>query len=99
MWKDEKALFGMRREGFGYVRKIRQHEYLGISEMPVVSSSYWNMVHGNTPQEVKEDLEGMQTMRNIGKNLAWLLKCIEAGKQSGIEAPVTEHGAHTNFIR
>ncbi len=74
-------------------------KHLGISQMPVVSSTYWNMVHGNTPEEVKQDLEGMQTMRNIGRNMAWLLKCIQAGKREKIEAPATEHSAWTNFIR
>lgn len=74
-------------------------KYLGISEMPIVSSTYWNMVHGSTPEDVKKDLEGMQTMRNIGKNMAWLLKCIEAGKEAGVQAPETEHAARTNFIR
>ena len=48
--------------------------------MPVVSSQYWNQVHGNTPEEAKQDLEGMQTMRTLGNNMAWLLKCIAAGK-------------------
>lgn len=74
-------------------------KHLGISEMPVVSSTYWNMVHGNSPEETKQDLEGMQTMRNIGKNMAWLLKCIDAGKKAGIEVPKSEHGVWTNFIR
>lgn len=74
-------------------------KYLGITQMPVVSSTYWNMVHGNTPEEVKQDKEGMQTMRNIGKNMAWLLKCIELGKKAGVDVPQTEHSAKTNFIR
>ncbi|MDE7084872.1 MAG: flavodoxin family protein, partial [Clostridia bacterium] len=65
----------------------------------VVSSTYWNMVHGNTPEETKRDSEGMQTMRNIGANMAWILKCINAGKQSGINAPQAETSAWTNFIR
>mgnify|MGYP002508537342 CR=1 FL=1 len=60
------------------------NKYFTISSMPVVSSKYWNMVHGNTPDEVKQDLEGMQNMRAIGRNMAWLLKCIEAGKAAGI---------------
>jgi Multimeric flavodoxin WrbA len=67
--------------------------------MPVVSSQYWNMVHGNTPEEVKQDLEGMQTMRVLGKNMAWLLKCIHAGKEAGIALPEQELRAVTNFIR
>lgn len=74
-------------------------KYLGIAEMPVISSTYWNMVYGNTPEQTKQDLEGMQTMRNIGANMAWILKCIEAGKQSGINVPQTEKSAWTNFIR
>ena len=74
-------------------------KHLGISQMPIISSTYWNMVHGNTPEQVKQDLEGLQTMRNIGANMAWILKCIEAGKQAGITAPQPEHAAPTNFIR
>jgi len=67
--------------------------------MPIVSSQYWNMVHGNTPEEVKQDLEGMQTMRVLGKNMAWLLKSIQAGKEAGIPVPEKEPRAITNFIR
>ena len=74
-------------------------KHFGIAQMPVISSTYWNMVHGNTPEQTKQDLEGMQTMRNIGANMAWILKCIEAGKQSGIEVPQTETSARTSFIR
>lgn len=74
-------------------------KFLGISGMPVVSSTYWNMVHGSSPEDVKKDLEGMQTMRNIAKNMAWLMKCIEAGKKEGIEPPFTEKSVWTNFIR
>lgn len=75
------------------------NKYFTISNMPVVSSQYWNMVHGNTPEEVKQDLEGMQTMRLLGKNMAWLLKSIQAGKESGITLPTKEPRAVTNFIR
>jgi multimeric flavodoxin WrbA len=74
-------------------------KYFTISNMPVVSSQYWNMVHGNTPDEVRQDLEGMQTMRTLGVNMAWLLKCIEAGKAAGIELPQRETKVATNFIR
>lgn len=59
----------------------RLNKYFTISNMPIVSSQYWNQVHGNTPEEVKQDLEGLQTMRTLGENMAWLLKCIEAGKK------------------
>lgn len=74
-------------------------KFLGISQMPIVSSTYWNMVHGSSPDDVKKDLEGLQTMRNIARNMAWLLKCIEAGKREGIDIPANEHSAKTNFIR
>lgn len=75
------------------------NKYFGISQMPVVSSTYWNMVHGNTPEEVKQDLEGLQIMRGIGHNMAWILKCIEAGKAAGIGCPEGEKKISTNFIR
>ncbi len=75
------------------------NKYFTISNMPVVSSQYWNMVHGNTPEEVVQDQEGMQIMRTLGKNMAWLLKCIEAGKDSGVELPEKEDKVMTNFIR
>lgn len=75
------------------------NKYFTIRQMPVVSSTYWNMVHGNTPEDVMKDEEGLQTMRNLGKNMAWLIKCIEAGKQSGIDIPTAETAARTNFIR
>lgn len=75
------------------------NKYFTICQMPVVSSTYWNMVHGNTPEEVMKDEEGLQSMRNLGKNMAWLIKCIEAGKKAGIEIPSADTGARTNFIR
>jgi len=75
------------------------NKYFTISNMPVVPSQYWNMVHGSTPEEVKQDLEGLQVMRTLGNNMAWLLKCIEAGKKSEILPPVPEKKMWTNFIR
>jgi multimeric flavodoxin WrbA len=75
------------------------NKYFTISNMPIVSSQYWNMVHGNTPEQVRQDLEGLQTMRTLGKNMAWLLKCIEAGKDAGIAKPEREAKVATNFIR
>ncbi len=74
-------------------------KYPTINRMPLVSSQYWCMVHGNTPEQVREDKEGMQIMRTLGRNMAWLLKCIDAGKQSGISLPEREAPARTNFIR
>ena len=67
--------------------------------MPLVGSSYWNMVHGNTPEEVLQDKEGLQTMRNLPRNMTWLMPCIEAGKKAGIAVPLPETGNTTNFIR
>ena len=75
------------------------NKYITISQMPLVSSRYWNMVHGNTPDEVRQDLEGMQVMRCVGRNMAWLLKSIEAGRQAGIKTPELEPAVRTNFIR
>jgi multimeric flavodoxin WrbA len=75
------------------------NKYFTISSMPVVSSKYWNMVHGNTPEQVRQDEEGMQVMRELGRNMAWLLKCIEAGRAAGIPDPVKEKPVMTNFIR
>ena len=73
--------------------------YYTINHMPVVSSQYWNQVHGNTPAEVEQDLEGLQTMRTLAVNMSWLLKCIEAGKKAGIPMPEREEKIATNFIR
>ncbi len=75
------------------------NKYFTINQMPVVSSTYWNMAHGNSAEEAGQDLEGMQTMRNLARNMAWLLKCIEAGRRQGIEAPEAEREYRTNFIR
>lgn len=75
------------------------NKYFTINNMPVVSSQYWNQVHGTNPQEVCRDEEGMQTMRMLGRNMAWLIKCIEAGKNAGITLPEQEPKIKTNFIR
>lgn len=74
------------------------NKYFTISQMPVVASNYWNNVHGNTPDEVKQDLEGMQIMYNLGKNMAWMLRNIEAGKKAGIKVPENK-SVKTNYIR
>ena len=75
------------------------NKYFTISQMPVVSSRYWPMVHGNTPDEVRQDLEGMAVMRQLGRNMAWLLRCLEAGRAAGVPLPVQEPPVKTNFIR
>lgn len=75
------------------------NRYYTISNMPVVSSKYWNQVHGTTPEEVRQDLEGLQIMRQLARNMAWILRSIEAGRQAGIPLPEMEAPVKTNFIR
>ena len=75
------------------------NKYFTITEMPIISSRYWNMVHGHTPEDVKKDLEGLQTMRVLGRNMAWFLKCKEAGIKADIPFPKREETIFTNFIR
>jgi len=74
-------------------------KYFFIQEMPVVASRYWNMVHGSTPDQVREDAEGMQVMRVLGRNLAWLIRLREAGERAGVQPPEREAAVYTNFIR
>ena len=75
------------------------NKYFAITEMPMISGRYWNMVHGHTPDEVKQDLEGMQNMRILARNMVWHLKCMEAGKNAGVQMPKEEEIVFTNFIR
>lgn len=76
----------------------RLNKYFTISNMPVVPSQYWNQVHGFTPEDVRKDAEGLQTMRTLGENMAWLLKCIAAGRENGVTPPEYEQRVSTNFI-
>lgn len=75
------------------------NKYFTIAQMPIISSNYWNQIHGNTPEEVRQDAEGVQTMQILARNMAWMLKSIQAGKAAGIKAPVLEKKISTNFIR
>ena len=75
------------------------NKYFMIGNMPVVSSQYWNMVFGSNGEQAELDGEGMQTMRTLANNMAWLLKCIEAGKENGIDIPERELPIRTNFIK
>jgi Multimeric flavodoxin WrbA len=75
------------------------NKYFGLMQMPIISSQYWNMVHGATPEQVKQDLEGLQIMRTLGRNMAFFLKCKEAGIKAGIPFPERENPTFTNFIR
>ena len=75
------------------------NKYFGIAQMPVVGSTYWNLVHGARAGEAAEDAEGLQTMRNLARNMAYYLKCQEAGRQAGVPLPEPERTSRTNFIR
>ena len=75
-------------------------KYPTFAEMPLVSSFYWPMVHGNAPEEVLKDEEGVQIMQQLGANMAWLLRSIEAGRAAGIELPaLPAERKRTNFVR
>lgn len=77
----------------------RLNKYFTISNMHVAGSQYWNQIHGKTPAQAVKDLEGLQTMRTLGQNMAWLIKSIAAGEASGLAAPEYEKTQITNFIR
>ncbi|MGN1405812.1 MAG: flavodoxin family protein [Erysipelotrichaceae bacterium] len=97
MYKPAAAVLSARRAGttasFDVINK-----YFTICSMPIVSSTYWNHVYGTQAEEVKEDKEGLMTMYNLGKNMAWLLKCIELGKENNICHPENIK-VSTNFVR
>lgn len=97
-YKPGAAILSCRRAGSTAAFDVL-NKYFTISNMPVVSSGYWNMVHGSKAEDVLKDEEGLQVMRTLGKNTAWLLKCIESGKANGIERPADEPKIRTNFIR
>ena len=75
------------------------NKYFGLTAMPVVGSTYWNMVHGYDSADAPQDQEGLQTMRNLARNMIWLVRAIEAGKKAGIPYPQEETGIFTNFVR
>lgn len=93
--KPAAAVVSCRRSG-GTAAFDRLNKYFTLSQMPVVSSQYWNVVHGNTPEEVRQDLEGMQIMRTLGHNLAHMLRSLE---RAGLPLPEQEPRVGTNFIR
>ena len=75
------------------------NKYFAISGMPIATGQYWNAVYGREKGEAAQDEEGMQTMRNLARNLLWMIQCIQAGKAAGIQPPQAERSARTNFIR
>jgi multimeric flavodoxin WrbA len=91
------ALVAVRRSG-GTAALDQLNKYINYSEMLMPASSYWNVIHGTAPGEVMQDGEGVQIMRTLGKNMAWLLKLVEYGK-GNVEEPEKENKIMTNFIR
>ncbi len=96
-FKPAAAVCSARRAGTTATLE-RLNQYFLINNMPVVPSQYWNMVHGNSPEQVRRDAEGLQTMRTLGRNMAWMLRCIAAGQEAGVDRPLHEPGVRTNFI-
>ena len=96
-YKPAAAVASCRRAGASTTLDVL-NKYFTINNMQVVGSNYWNEVHGNKPEEVMQDGEGLQTMRILGNNMAWLLKCLQLGKEAGL-APIKEEKIRTNFIR
>ena len=96
--KPAAAIASCRRSGITSTLD-QLNKFITINHMPLVSSQYWSGVHGFTPDDVRQDLEGMQIMRTIGRNMAWLLKSIAAGKTAGVPMPEKEPRVATNFIR
>ena len=96
--KPAAAIASARRAGTTATLDVL-NKYFIIRGMPIVPSQYWCMVHGNSPEEVAQDKEGLQIMRTLGRNMAWLLKCIAAGKAAGITLPEREPRVSTNFVR
>ena len=96
-YKPAAAVVSCRRAGASTTFDVI-NKYFAINNMPIVTSNYWNEVHGNKAEHVLPDEEGLQTMRILGTNMAWLLKCLELGKAAGVE-PQKEKKIMTNFIR
>lgn len=95
--KPAAAVVSSRRSGTTAAFEVLT-KYFTINEMPVVSSQYWNAVHGYTADDARKDIEGMQCMRTLGRNMAWMLKSFEAAKDK-VARPEFEKVTHTNFIR
>lgn len=96
--KPAAAVVTARRAGTTASLDVLQKHFT-IAQMPVVSSTYWNMVFGPVPELVEQDQEGLQSMRNLAGNMAWMLRCMEAGKEKGITPPQAERQHRTNFNR
>ena len=96
--KPAASVVGARRAGTTAALD-QLNKYYSISGMPQVPSQYWNMAHGTKAEDIEQDEEGMQILRSLGRNMAWLLECIDAGKKAGISYPEREPQIRTNFVR
>lgn len=92
------ALAVTRRAGATAALQV-MNMYFTYNEMPLASGSYWAMAHGRGPEDIAKDLEGLQTIRNLARNLAYLVKGLQAARDAGLEKPENEYGARTHFIR
>ena len=92
------AAVAVPRRGGASATFDAMNKYFGISQMPIACSTYWNSVHGLTAEDAPKDEEGMQTMRNLARNMVWMMRCFEAGRNAGIPYPAAESDACTNFI-
>lgn len=97
-FKPAAAICSARRAGTSAALDA-MNKYFSIMNMPIAPSCYWNMVHGNTPEEVERDEEGLQIMRQLARNIAWMIKCRAAADAAGVKLPTIEERVRTNFIR
>lgn len=97
LFKPAACVASARRSGI-VTTTDQMNRYFSLSQMPIVTSRYWDGVHGMNSQETRQDVEGMQTMRFLGRNMAWILKCLAAGRKQGISLPEQECVTFTNFI-
>lgn len=97
-YKPGAAVVSARRSGTTAALDVL-NKYFTMNKMPVVSSHYWNEIYGRTPEETRQDAEGLQTMRILGHNMAWLIKNINMARQNGLFPPQEVAKQETNFIR
>lgn len=97
-YKPAASICSARRAGTTATIEVL-NKYFLINNMPIVASNYWSMVHGSSASDVRKDEEGVQIMENLAKNMAWMLKCIEIGRDNGINSPIPKPKIKTNFIR
>lgn len=91
--------FAIARRGGASLALQVLNQYFLYNEMPLVSGSYWAMLHGARPEEVLQDAEGIQTIQNMTRNLIHVMKSLKSARDNGLEKPQNEYGARTNFIR